>query len=152
VTEFRYSTSLSPLVLVTCPAHFEVASVKSVLDAYTTEVIEARRPFTLVVDATPISELPTAIVRRAITDWMKRVEVLGEQYMLGMAMVTSSSIVRGAMTAVNWIVPPRVPMTYEPTLEAAVKWSIERLEAGGVAASPALLAYRDSLRRASAAS
>jgi hypothetical protein len=147
VTDFRYSTELFPLVVMTCPAHFEPSDVSDVLEAYAADVIAARRTFTLVVDATPISELPTALVRRTITDWMKRMESVASPLMLGIALVTSSAIIRGAMTAVNWVVPPRVPMAYEPTLDAGIAWAITRLESRGLVTEP-MREYHRSLSRA----
>lgn len=146
--EFRYSTAHFPLVIVTCPARFEATNVKTVLDAYSNEVFEGRRKFVLVVDALGIKELPSALVRRAITDWMQRVESIGQRYTLGMAMATPSAIVRGAMTAVNWVVPPKIPMSYEPTMAAAVDWAIARLESANEHVPAAVRAYRASLGRA----
>lgn len=148
MSDFTYSTSLFPLVIMTCPSRFEAAEVKSVLERYNRDVFESRRKFAVVIDTMNVSELPTALVRRTITDWMKTSEDLGARYMQGMALASSSAIVRGAMTAVNWVVPPRVPMVYEASLEAAVTWAIAKLDETGVGSTPAMRAYRDSLRRA----
>jgi len=46
------------------------------------------------------------------------------------AIVTDSALVRGAMTAVNWLHRPRVPTTYVATLEDAERWARERLDDG----------------------
>lgn len=148
LSEFRYSTSLFPLVFVTCNERLEADEVKAVLSSYEREVIRSGRKFALVVDATPVVELPSALVRRTIAEWMKGSEEIGKHAIVGMAIATSSVIVRSAMNAVSWAVPLKVPMVFEPTLEAAVAWSIERLEASGVGTTPSILAYRDALRAA----
>jgi hypothetical protein len=145
VTDLRYSTAYSPLVLITCPARFEADSTRRVLDAYTREVLHARKTIVLVVDATVISELPSAGVRKAITDWIVPVEELGARYMLGMAMATSNVLARGAMTAINWVVPPKVPMTFVATMREAVSWGVERLSAASIPITPELTRYAESL-------
>ena len=43
------------------------------------------------------------------------------------AIVTDSALVRGAMTAVNWLHRPRVPTTYVASLDDAERWARARL-------------------------
>jgi hypothetical protein len=46
------------------------------------------------------------------------------------AIVTDSALVRGAMTAVNWLHRPRVPITYVASLDDAESWARARLADG----------------------
>jgi hypothetical protein len=144
VSEFRYSIATHPLVVITCPARFEVDQIKTVLANYQREVLEARKTFVLVVDATHVVELPNALARRAITEWIVPVEDLGARYMLGMAMATPNVLVRGAMTAITWIAPAKVPMVYPPTMRDAVQWGLAQLEAARIPLTPELVRYAAS--------
>lgn len=132
---FRYSTERFPLVVFTCPPRFDPDDTRETLNRYQREVLAARRTFALVVDATDVVELPNALVRRVITEWMKPVQELGEKQMVGMAMATPSALVRGAMTAINWVVPSRIPITFEATLADSTRWGLARLRERGVSVS-----------------
>ena len=60
------------------------------------------------VDTTGMTAAPTARQRRSLADWQIKTQDIGNRYNLGIAMVVSSALIRGAMTAMNWLFPPKV--------------------------------------------
>jgi hypothetical protein len=79
--------------------------------------------FVLVVDAA--SERPPPKWRRRLAE--QRKELSSPQVL--MAIVSSSTLTRGVMTAMNWVSPPpaHVQMVNHATIEEAAAW-IERLQ------------------------
>lgn len=138
MSSFRYSTEQFPLVIFSCPRELFADEVRDALRRYEREVLSQDRKFALIVDTTAVEVLPSALVRRTITEWMQPAEALGEKTIVSMAVATSSALIRGAMTAIQWVVPAKVPMTFEPTLAASATWSLSRLAENGVRVSPEL--------------
>lgn len=71
-------------------------------------VLGRRMRFVSLVDTTRMTSAPTARQRRALADWQIATQEVGNMYNLGIAMVVSSALIRGAMTALNWLFPPTV--------------------------------------------
>lgn len=144
---FRFTTDHLPLVVITCPRRMEPTDTVRFLEAYTRDVLEREGRFAVVVDATTVTEIPSALVRRHFTEWMPKVERLGIESLVGMSMATSSAIVRGAATAIWWVVPPKIPMSTEATLLESVDWALAKLDASAVAIPTAVRGYRERIAR-----
>ena len=52
---------------------------------------------------------------------------------VGIVMVVTSPVVRGALTAIAWFVREPVAVTYVDSLSAAYKWAFEHCDAAGIA-------------------
>ena len=50
-----------------------------------------------------------------------------EHRLCGVAYVAPSSVLRGLVTAIHWLVPPRVPITIVADRREAFRWARERL-------------------------
>lgn len=148
---FRFSTAYRPLVVVTCPARLTTEDTGRFLDEYTREVLDAKIPFVLVIDATNVTEVPNAAVRRQISEWMTQVEHYGGHVLRGTTAAMRSAIVRGAMTAIHWIVPPKVEFTFHPTLAEAVDAGAAMLERVQLSPGESIDAYRKELARSTPA-
>lgn len=103
------------------------AETAAYLDEFIEKVVLRKSPFVSIVDARKMNRAPSAKVRRMIADWEAQHGDLGTRYNRGVAFVTESALIRGAMTALQWISPPKVPTVYEATMESARLWAGTRL-------------------------
>jgi hypothetical protein len=81
---------------------------------------------------------PIAAERRIIVDESNRFSAAEYKLVAGVVLVIQNSIVRGAVTALGWMIPHIPPLEAAPTTGAAVKVAVARLEAQGVAYPPEL--------------
>lgn len=125
-------TSDWPIVLTTVEGDIDESNLVPYFAEFQSRVLARAQLFSSIVDATRITSAPSARVRRLIADWEVEHGAVGERYNVGVAIVTTSALVRGAMTAIQWISPPRVPTTYEATMPAAIAWAHGHLRQRGV--------------------
>lgn len=144
---FHFTTAYRPLVVVTCPARLTTEDTARFLDEYTRDVLDTKLPFVLVIDAMHVAEVPNAAVRRQISEWTTRVEHYGGHVVLGSTAAMRSAVVRGAMTAIHWIVPPKVEFTFHKTLAEAVDAATVMVERAKLPLGASVDAYRRELER-----
>lgn len=92
--------------------------------------LERREPIALIFDSSQSRPL-TASQRRQWTDWLSAHDVLIRRYAVGVAIVVTSTLVRGVFTAVFWLWKPPMPYTIVGTVRDAETWTRERLAASG---------------------
>ncbi len=63
----------------------------------------------------------TARQRTLIGEWMKKNAALTERWSMGSIIIVESTIVRGALTAIEWVAQPRVKSDYVGNWEQAVE-------------------------------
>jgi hypothetical protein len=102
--------------------------------------------FVAITDLRQFAGAPTAKQRQRLGVWYNETKPLLKRYSLGHAVVMTSPIMRGAMTALRWIVAAEVPEVYVPTMDIAVDFCIERLLLAGIDAGPNPLARPSQLR------
>ena len=124
-----------PLVITTLTGELEEAPLRKYLGEFTAHVLGRGQLFASVVDARNVSAAPSARLRKIIADWELAHGAVGGTLNVGIVIVTTSALVRGAMTAVHWISPPLVPTKYEAKLEAGLAWAWARLKERGVEAA-----------------
>jgi hypothetical protein len=78
----------------------------------------------------------TAGQRRLFSEHLKRFEPHDLAFNQGSALMVPNTFVRGIVTAVFWLKPPRFPNECFGTLEEARAWAEQRLQAGGLTAPP----------------
>jgi hypothetical protein len=66
--------------------------------------------------------MPSARTRVALGEWAKRTESRLVGVQAANALVISQGLARGALTAIHWIAPPRVPTLVCATLEEGVRF------------------------------
>lgn len=88
--------------------------------------------FASLVDASTLTEPPSAAQRKAIADWQKTEVTRGVVYNVGIAMVLTSRVVRGALTALHWLFPPPVQTVSVATFDEGYSWCVDALERDGV--------------------
>jgi hypothetical protein len=104
---------------------------------YTEARRDGARTFTI-TDLSRTHQLALANQRKVVSEWMTRTLQLQKAVCLGGAIVTPSTILRGLVTAIYWLVPPPVPSTFVATRREAYSASIKAFDAAGVLLSPAL--------------
>lgn len=88
---------------------------------------QRREQFFLIIDIRQ-SANSTPRRRQLIGDWMKENRALIQRYSLGSAVIVDSAILRGALTAINWIAQPETPSDYVRNWEEAAKKALLALE------------------------
>lgn len=82
-----------------------------------------------VADLTDLARVPPT-QRKLFADHLKRFETHDVQYNQGSAIVVPSAMLRGVMTAVFWMSPPKFPNRAFATRKEAIAWAQERLRTG----------------------
>lgn len=90
---------------------------------------------TSLADTRKIDGIPGAAERRAIAEWMRRIEPEMRRSCVGSANLIGSSVVRGAMTAIYWLFEPPVPQYYPASLTDGLDWCVGQLASVGVDAT-----------------
>lgn len=83
-------------------------------------ILLRRQPYVTITDASACRELPNAMVRKELADWSKKFDPLMKRYTAGSAIVITSSLVRGGLTALFWLAPPPYPQQVVATLPEAI--------------------------------
>lgn len=125
----HFTTNEWPIVITTIDESMDEVETEAYLTAFLSDVVGRNRPFVSIVDARAMRQAPSAKVRRIIADWEERNAATGARYNRGIAFVTESALIRGAMTALHWISPPKTPTTFEASMEAARRFASTRLAA-----------------------
>lgn len=129
----RFETDFSqmPLVSVTIPG-------QRVTDEEILRFIEGQRQLLarrtkhlVLVDARNGHVLP-ATQRKLFGDWLKESEAGTRRYTSGMAIIVDNALVRGALTAVLWVVEPACPTKIVATVDDAITFLIESGEQANV--------------------
>ena len=79
------------------------------------------------------AKLPDAAMRRAIADLMKSLEGDRADAVVCSAVVLSSTAAVGALTALQWLSPPKQPLKYFSTATDAYAWLRTRAAEKGLA-------------------
>ncbi len=108
-----------PLVVNTIPERIQAEHLPAFF-AKTEAILRRRQPYVTISDVTACRELPNAMVRKALADWSKEFDPLMKQYSAGSAIVITSPLVRGGLTALFWLAPPPYPQQVVATLNEAV--------------------------------
>ena len=105
-----FNTDLShyPVVVVTIPRlRVPDADVLAFIDGQR-EMLGRRTPHVLMCDARAGHVMP-ATQRKMFGDWLKEAEPATRRYTAGMAIIVDNGLIRGALTAVLWVVEPACP-------------------------------------------
>ena len=109
-----------PLVVNIIPERLQAEHLPRFF-AKSEQVLHRRESYVTITDISATREIPNASVRRQIAEWSKKVEPLVKQYTLGSAIVITSPLVRGGLTALFWLAPPLYPQQVVATLDDAIE-------------------------------
>lgn len=116
------------------PDNASDAEVRAFIDEQR-RLLERKQRFAMLVDASRLTS-SSAAQRRMYADWMRESEAPSKLYCLGMAVVMSSPIIRGAMQAVLWLFSPPVPIEVFARSDEARARIDEWLRAAGLGGTP----------------
>jgi hypothetical protein len=126
----EFDVSMWPLVLVTMPPTIRMNDIVYLQESYE-HVFAAPRRHALVVDTTTIESIPDATLRRHMKAFEDGRRAIIREKNIGSAIVLSSSLVRGAYTALRWISPQPAPNKAFSNVPEAARWCVEGIEADG---------------------
>jgi hypothetical protein len=121
-----------PVVIISGaePAPISVAAANE-LHVIMDELFSRRQRFAIILDGRGMG-MPDAKARRALADFAKSREHLFARFIVADATVFESAPLRGVVTAINWMAPPKHPVRAFGDLESAVSWATELLAAEGL--------------------
>jgi hypothetical protein len=141
VKQFQYDESLFPLVVVTAPATVELAALNELFASFQRS-FERKSRYALLLDLSNVSEIPDAGLRRKISEWEGAHVADTRRWNVCSALVIRSALVRGAFTALRWLVADQAPRQHFGSRQEAIDFCISGLEREGIAMPPALVALR----------
>ena len=124
MSEILFDESRFPLVIATfreVPTSEEFETFVARLDA-----LLARGRHACILDATQAGPLP-AVLRRRQAEWNAQRTLIVIRRSAGVAIVVTNPLVRGTVTAINWLHPPPYPLKLVATRAEAEAWCVERL-------------------------
>jgi hypothetical protein len=114
-----------PVIEVTNPIAFTDDEWLSLL-AQIAVVIKRDQPFAMINDVR-IGPPPSAHQRKAITKLYRLHMDLVKKNWRGTALITNSALVLGAITALNWLMPPPHPSKVCSNYADGEKWAFQQL-------------------------
>jgi len=125
----QFDESRWPILFVQWPQEAtsdEIATHFTEMATYVTR----RQRFGVVLDATHGRKMDAGqrdLVRRRLAE----VAVMGKEYLVGVAYVSDSTLVRGALTAIHWLTPKLFESQVFATKEEGFAWIDAQLHAPG---------------------
>ncbi len=114
-----------PVVEITNPMSFTDEEWTALM-SQVEQVVQRDVPFAMINDVRQ-GPPPSAKQRKAIANlYREHVELVKRNWM-GTAVITSSSLVKGAITALNWLMPPPHPVKVHSNYEDGERWAFEQL-------------------------
>ena len=118
-----------PLVYVRYPSNgLDDAGLEVFLERIIS-YLRRREKFACLIDCRGMTMAHTANQRRRIADWLAEPELERlAPHASAIAVLFRSALIRGALTAVNWIRPPPAPVKAFGSVADAAPWLRERFE------------------------
>ena len=120
----EFDSSRYPLVIVQLGRTYSLAEWNQML-ADLVEIIK-RGPFVVIADLRQ-AQMPNAVQRRAFIDMYEAHDRLTRAHFRALGGVGDSGLLRGIITALNWLRPAPHPVEIFAGLEAAERWVLAQL-------------------------
>lgn len=138
---YEFREDLLPISLLDTRDTLQAADVDGIF-AYYRRLCERRIRFVSISDVRAATKLPDAATCRRFGEAADQLsEELGS-WSLGGGVVLESALIRGAISAIEWIYHPKNPTTYFYDLHGAINWAIQKLEANCIPISPAIREFQ----------
>jgi hypothetical protein len=141
---FEFHDDLLPIALLTTTRTLTYEDAAEIFDYYKS-LCSRRIKFVAVSDVRAAKEMPDARTRKEFGEQAARFEAQSRLWSRGSVVVVGSELIRGALTAIQWIARPATPMTYFSDMGAAIDWAVAQLERDGAEITPAITAFRRKL-------
>lgn len=120
------SNDLMPIYRCTFPSEATTEELRAYFRARDDWAVRVRYQFAWVFDLSNVTKAP-ATHRKALAEHLKRHEEFSARWNAGAALVVPSPWLRGLVTAVFWVSPPKYPYkTFSEPLEAE-RWAKKQL-------------------------
>jgi hypothetical protein len=126
-----FDLSLWPVVQFFLPEEIDAACMERILDTFDA-IYRTRERFVALADARRVRALPDPRVRRRVGEWANAGHELSYRYCVGRVNVASSPLVRGGITAINWLWKPPQPELVVGSLSEGLRRSAGLLARAGV--------------------
>ncbi|MDH4283606.1 MAG: hypothetical protein OEV36_13200 [Myxococcales bacterium] len=120
------SNDLMPLYRWTFPSEATDEELHACFQARNEWARRVRYPVAWVTDLTNITKAP-ATQRKALAEHLKQFEAFSERWNAGSALIVPSAWLRGLVTAVFWVSPPKYPHKTFSELLLGERWAQEQL-------------------------
>lgn len=123
-----FSNDLMPIYRWTFPLEATDEELRASLRAREDWAICVRYPMAWVIDLSNVTKAP-ATQRKALAEHLKRFGELSEGWYAGSALIAPSPWLRGVVTAVTWLSPPKFPYQLFSEPIEADRWAKKQLAA-----------------------
>ncbi len=132
-----FDESAWPLVYVRYPSNgLDDEGLEIFLDRIMS-YLRRRDKFACLIDCRGMTMAHTANQRRRITDWLAEPELQRlAPHAIAISVLFRSALIRGALTAVNWIKPPPAPVKAFGSVADSAPWLRQRLAEEGISLTP----------------
>lgn len=113
-----------PLVLIRLTGTLADDEFRKYLDDVA-RLVDRAAPFVTLTD-TRRSPPPSARQRRMANELIERERETTQRWLIAMGLVIDHALIRGAISAINWVTKPAVPMETYPEPERVHAWLDER--------------------------
>jgi hypothetical protein len=122
-----FDESAWPLIYIRYPSNGLNDEGLEVLLERMMSYLRRRQQFACLVDCRGMTMAHTAHQRRRITGWFTEPELQRlAPHAIAIAVLFRSAVIRGALTAVNWIKPPPAPVKAFGSVADSAPWMRER--------------------------
>jgi hypothetical protein len=111
-------------------APIEHAAIERVCDVLYS-FLRRQEPYANIVDLTRCPEIP-AVERQFVADSFKAHHAEYEPYLVGVAVVIASPVMRGVLTAIGWIQPYPCPIEFVPSVSQGASKLVPLLARRGI--------------------
>ncbi len=123
-----------PLIVSRFPERWDESELQTYFDAFVA-VHDREKPFVHISDISQAENMSKAGMRKKAADFMVTERARSARLCRGSVQVASSTLLRGAITAIQWITPPPYPHAVVGTWDEAVAWVMERAKTEGMRVS-----------------
>jgi hypothetical protein len=139
-------SSLFPLVIERFGRDVSDEDIESMIRKFQVMLHGGRR-YALLVYCEENANVMGARQRRRVSDWYREVADQVRRINVGTAVVIESSMVRGAMTALNWLIEPIAQQRNVANLHEGIDYCIRCLEGAQIQVPHEVIALRDMPER-----
>lgn len=123
---YRLSDAYFPLVVSEMPRRIDVAMMRDYV-ARIDALYRRGERFATLVDTRRMEAMPTAADRGFLAEWQNRTVELILRYNVINVTVVDSALMRGALSAMNWLFPPPNEQLVVADLDAGFRICVDRL-------------------------
>lgn len=143
---FEVYEEMLPICLLITRRTLTAEDVPGVFDYYRS-LCRRKIRFVAVSDVRASLAMPDAKTRLRFAEEAERFAADAATWSLGACVVVDSPLIRGALTAIEWLYRPARPTRYFTDFNDAIAWAVAQLEARGMALTPTIRRFQHETAR-----